>query len=352
MEKKQNSKLNLWALAAFLLTGLQVNSAIALDTVNAQTAIDNGMSVLELQQNVSEGSWGHTPSLDYIYTTAAVEAFKTANTKTNAYYSGLAWLENHNAGNNDLKARKVMALVNRGNNIEPDLTLIHAAMRESGQGGWGLSSGYTHSPLESGLVLQALYKASDATNLQGTITYLLDGQRNDGGWATDQATVSNYWFTAEVVLALVDQQGYTNVSSSLSLAATYLATVDTATVSSSTLARVALALYKVNGLGATVDAQMTALMNKQISGGDWGDTLATANAVTTLAYGVGINPDDSDTFFEDVSRGRPTSPHTRLRTETEFEEAFEKQGYKLQYKRLHSISGDTVAFMKFVESVN
>ncbi len=50
MEKKQNNKLNLWALAAFLLTGLQVNSAIALDTVNAQTAIDNGMSVLELQR--------------------------------------------------------------------------------------------------------------------------------------------------------------------------------------------------------------------------------------------------------------------------------------------------------------
>ena len=96
------------------ISGLHINVGFAIDTVEAETAINNGVAMLEVQQDITEGGWTDYEGLDYVYTAAAVEALRATNQRTGAYYSGIAWLENHHARNNDLEARKIMALVNRG----------------------------------------------------------------------------------------------------------------------------------------------------------------------------------------------------------------------------------------------
>ncbi len=269
--------------------GLQANSSFALNTVSAQNAVDNGVSTLEVRQDLSEGSWGEIDGLEYIYTASVVEALRSANQRSGTYYSGIAWLENHNASNVDLKARKIMSLVSRGNNIVPDLDSIHAAKRETSQTGFGLSAGYYSSPLESALALQALEKANDNTNQSNATAYLVAEQNTDGGWSMPAATTSNYWITAEVMIALIDQQSRSGVSSALTQATSYLASLNMNSVSTVTLARVALALYKRQGLTSTVDAQMIELLNRQLTPGDWGDALASANAITALSYALGLN---------------------------------------------------------------
>lgn len=282
-------KAKLVTLAVFFISAFQASSSFALDNSAVNSAIDNGVSVLEIQQNLTEGGWGNAGGMDYIYTAAAVEALHTANQRTGAYYSGVAWLENHHANNTDLGARKVAALVERGNNIEPDLALIHAAKRDVLQSGWGLSGGYNSSALESALVLQALYQANDTTGQSEAINYLLAEQLLDGGWSTAESTSSHYWITAEVVLALANHQAQPGVSAALSQASTFLSAANVSLLSSVTLARVSLALHALHGVNPTVDSQISILLTHQVSAGDWGDVLSTSVAITTLAYAVGLN---------------------------------------------------------------
>lgn len=271
------------------IASIQSSSTFALDVAVTQNAINAGVELLETQQNISEGGWGNASGVDYVYTSSAVEALRSANQNTGAYYSGVAWLENHHANNNDLKARKIMALVSRGNNIAPDLALIDNAKREVNQVGWGLSGGYYNSPLETALVLQALHTASVSVN-PNAISYLVASQMADGAWTAGQGDVSSYWISAEVALALINFKQFSGVSSALAQVTEHLTSMDASAVSSLTLARVSLALHKIGGQVAIVDSQLSSLLNKQVSEGDWGDILATSNAITALAYGVGINP--------------------------------------------------------------
>ena len=150
-------------------------------------------------------------------------------------------------------------------------------------------------------MLQALVRADDATNVDNVITFLIESQHSDGGWGTDISEASDHWFTAEVVLALVDLQHFVNVNTTLTQATAFLETVNTDNVGVSTLARSALALYKVNALSETADNQMSALLEKQISTGDWGSILDTANAINALAHALNINPDEGEirVLFDD-----------------------------------------------------
>ena len=53
--------------------------------------------------------------------------------------------------------------------------------------------------------------------------------------------------------------------------------------------------------------------------------------------------------FEDVTRERNTSVHTRLRTKEEIKKAFETHGFQLAREESSKLSHDTIAFFKFVE---
>ncbi len=339
----------------FLLSGFSACRVAALDFGNARNALDAGVANLESLQGIDDGSWGDDPNLIYIRTAMAVQALESANNRTGSYYNGLAWLENRNANNTDLKTRKVVALSGRDigfdNNqsgssqiyINNELDAIHKGKQRESQKGWGLSKGYHSSPLDTSFALRALYHGGDSTGQIEAIDYLLSTQQTgsggsyywvpekeilfageykvipgyyvdtrwvgDGGWASpnsDAEDSSHYWITAEVVLALSNHQMQTQVSSVLAEAATYLATINGTTTSASTLARVILALYAVNGLDNTVDLLLWDLMGKQTTPGNWASILATANSVTTLSHVLGL------TVYKDSTRVSVEDEQLRL----------------------------------------
>ncbi len=265
------------------------SSAFALDVNAVKTAVGNGVAILQTKQSVTDGGWGSLDDLAYPNTVAAVEALRAANQRTGTYYAGVAWLENHNATNVDLGAKKIMALVRHGNNVSPDMDLIQSSKQDTAQKGWGLSRGYFTSPLETALVLQALTDTKITTNQSAAVAYLVASQMSDNGWSIVGATKSDYWVTAEAVLALAANPSQPGVAAALTRAASFLNTVPAASVSSVVLAKVTLALFKLNGVNAQVDSLIATLLGKQIAAGNWGDTLSTANAVTALAFSVGLN---------------------------------------------------------------
>lgn len=285
--------------------GLYANMSMALDNAAAQSAIDDGVSALEAQQDVTEGGWGNAVGIDYVYTAAAIDALHNANQRTGTYYSGVAWLENHHAANNDLAARKIVNLMAHGNNVYYDLLNIHEARTDVAQPGWGLSGGYFQSPLETALVLQALTSASANTDnntneasyiaLLGQIdgaaavAYLVGQQQTDGSWDAFENTQGSYWVTAEAIIALAKYPSEPGVSASLNLASTYLEGMSVSSATDVTLARVALALYQLDGLSTLVDSHLTALISNQLTDGSWGDVLATANVISVLSYAMGLN---------------------------------------------------------------
>jgi hypothetical protein len=154
-----------------------------------------------------------------------------------------------------------MALVKHGNNISSDLNLVQASKQDAAQSGWGLSKGYFASPLETAFVLQALSDAKDTTNQNAAVAYLVASQLTDGGWSIVGATSSDYWVTAEAVIALANNQSQAGVASALTRASAYLASVPAASVGSIVLAKTTLALFKLNGVDTVVDGLIAALLS-------------------------------------------------------------------------------------------
>ncbi len=263
----------------------------AYDDVAVEIAISNGLSVLQTEQDITEGNWGSEEGLEYINTVAAVEALRSTNQRNNVYYNGVAWLENHNSANADLTSRKIIELIRRGNVVTSDVAYLLSAKSDDSQSGWGLSAGYYSSVLDSALVLRALDSVEDSSDQSAVITYLLSMQNSDGGWSTEHSNASDYWFTAEVVIALALHQSINGVPSALTQASAFLGTLPQ-TTTSSTLARVTLALFLLNGLDATVDSNVVTLLSQQAASGDWGDVLASSNAITTLSLISGLNQSD------------------------------------------------------------
>lgn len=283
------AKVKQWCISVAcggcLLTAMP---AMALDTVQATQSVQSAISALENQQNVTDGGWGvDDNTLAYVQTSASVEALRAANQRTPAYYRGIAWLENHNAANADTGSRKVLGLVDHGNNLQADLDTIFADQQahEPQQLGWGLSEGYYPNALETALVLRALQTAmavNSGTERDHIINFLLANQNADGGWSLQTTSDSDYWITAEVVMALLGQEIDASITDALVQAATFLQGVD-ATNDSHIVARVTQALFRYQGLEGWVDQSIQNLLSRQAGNGEWEHVLATASSLHLLS---------------------------------------------------------------------
>ncbi|MBL1259297.1 MAG: hypothetical protein COB33_002050 [Thiotrichaceae bacterium] len=108
-------------MALVLVMGLFCSYATAGEAEN-KVALESASTWLEQQQNQNQdGSWGQDTALLYSATTTVIDTLKSSNNSSAAYYSGVAWVENHSANNVDDLSRKIEALLPHGNNITPDL---------------------------------------------------------------------------------------------------------------------------------------------------------------------------------------------------------------------------------------
>jgi hypothetical protein len=116
-------------------------------------AISSGVQWLSAQQN-SDGSWGSSPVIQPLYTSAAVKALSTAYKQQNAYYSGVTWLENNDITSVDLTSRLTDALVSHGDDLSSAQAYLQNA--QNAANGWGLSANYLSSTYDTALALIAM----------------------------------------------------------------------------------------------------------------------------------------------------------------------------------------------------
>jgi len=283
--KLTNITLKQWVGVGVLLLPFY---SFADDAAN-QSALDNASGWIVAQQN-QDGSWGSDQAIRFTTTAAVVDALEASNQYNSAYYSGIAWLENHDASNADYLSRRIQVLNIHGNNPQVDLDGLHSASPVS-QDGWGLSAIYTSSVLDTAIALNALIETGDITGQTGAIDYLVATQNGDGGWSLNDAPTSDFWISAHVlsVLELLSTPS-PSVITAVGNAAAFLSTVSILD-NNLTLSQAVLALHRNQGTTPAVDALITEVLIRQTPSGDWGDVYTTASAMRALSAALGTDVD-------------------------------------------------------------
>jgi hypothetical protein len=270
----------------FLLTALPAFAASPYSG-NASRAVQ----WLSQNQN-GDGSWGASENVKLPYTAEAVMALKALNQRTSAYYAGITWLENNNAPNIDYEARRILALSQHGDNVQPDLAYVQAAQKLilPGNSGWGLSADYQGSPLDSAVTLLACSQLGITTNVQAALNYLKGAQLTgtDKGWPVAQETTSDAVTTAFVVQAMA---AFKPLDSTLSTSIANGISTLVANVGSASPVHIQ-ALTALAHLRAGYAANSTPLLNTitglQSADGSWSeDPYTTAVAARAFAASMG-----------------------------------------------------------------
>ncbi len=241
---------------------------------------------LESQQN-QDGSWGAVADLMLLDTVEATLALRAVGRRSAAYFSGIAWLENHATASVDFAARRVLGLSAHGDNLVADLAYLRGARAVEG---WGLTGAYRESPIDSAIVLLASPSLNEAGAPAG---YLKRAQRalgvNDSGWPLAQSNTSDALTTALVVRALLDHGEATTSTTIQNALSTLRSLVDPAS-SPPVLALTAMALLRA-GADADATVLLSALTGLQSSldGSINNNVYSTALALRSFAMAIGTD---------------------------------------------------------------
>jgi hypothetical protein len=273
--------------------------AAALD--DYQSSADAAVEWLKQQQNL-DGSWGDRIDIEHLYTAEAVTAMQAINKRSAAYYWGITWLENHYSSNVDYTARRIIALMPHDNNLSAEISYLVNAQSFAVLGnsyGWGLTSGYDGSALDTALALQAYGQYSLTTNVQFALDYLKSIQQTDNAWALIEGQTSDPVTTAQVILALLlyqttDPTLSTNIGSAVSALGAMVDNASPALVK----AHAALAILRYDNASMQARSLIDSLLDEQLSDGSWnGDPYTTAVTVRALASVLGSDPVGLDTLI-------------------------------------------------------
>ncbi len=247
---------------------------------------------LSSQQN-PDGSWGSISSEKFILTVEAVQALRATDERQHAYYSGLTWLENHAATNLDYATRRAQALSADGEGMSNSLlTALSRAqnLTTPAREGWGISSDYLQSPVDTALVLASLDAGGAASvAIQPALNYLKAAQVG-GGWSMSLASRVDPFSTAWVVNALIPWQP---LDSSLStFIASGVSVLGSDVTSSSPVYLQALAAHAalLSGNRTTAQPWLASLSSLQAADGSWsGQVYDTALVMRAFASADGVD---------------------------------------------------------------
>jgi len=289
----------MWIIRILLISALAIPSLVSAQ-YEAKTA--NGVHWLVAKQN-QNGSWG-TDNQNYLYTSLVVTALRGTGYRKTEYYRGITWLENHAANNNDYLARRATVLFLHGDFIREDITLLEGQQdtTNTGKNGWGLTSNYLQSPLDTAIVLQSFNTVTTIANVQATIDYLKTSQSTtvgDQGWSIGNSNSSDTFTTSMVIKALVPLQ---SVDASLSAVITNAITALKNNIGVSTplylKAYAAQAAWFANDT-STALTWLNELVLTQSQNGDWSnDIYTTALAISAFATADGT---DATSFLAPIA---------------------------------------------------
>lgn len=272
----------IWALLVLLPFGLPSYAGLY------DSPIARGSTWLAAHQN-ADGSWGASPGLQPVYTSAAVRALGAAYKRQSAFFAGLTWLQSHKLTNVDLVSRRVGALASHGNDLGYALSYLQNAQARTGASyvGWGLSPVYSSSAIDTALALMAYADLGSNIQIQPALNFLKGSQRtgvNDKGWSISTAASSDPAATALVIQAL---SRYTAVDGTLSTAISNgLNTLNTLVGATAPPVIQALAAQAALDAGNSAMATtfLTRLTASQATDGNWStDPYVTALATRAIA---------------------------------------------------------------------
>lgn len=272
---------------------LAIGCAAAFAADNSMVAGKLAADWLISQQDTSDGSWGDSPGLKPVHTAVAVRALHAMNRREAAYYAGIAWLKNHETGNTDYRARRMVALAESGAVISNDLQVL---LNDQSPGapsnrGWGLTADYNGSPLDTALALQAIRASGQTADVSAAISYLKSAQLtgSDKGWSISQNAVSDATTNAMVILALVPYRVQdSTLNTPLANAAATLAAQVGPGEPAQMRALAAQALLARDPASPSGIALLNGVLAEQANNGAWSsDIHATSSALLALAVAAG-----------------------------------------------------------------
>jgi hypothetical protein len=159
-------------------------------------------------------------------------------------------------------------------------------LTQPGNSGWGLTTNYQGSPLDSAIALLAWGQMGITANVQAALNYLkgVQIQGSDTGWAVAQETTSDPVTTALVLEAL---SGYKSLDFSLSTTIAYGVSALSAKVNASSpthIQALAALAYVRAGYSSNATTLLNTLSSAQSTDGSWAeDPYATAVCAKVMA---------------------------------------------------------------------
>lgn len=250
--------------------------AQAANDYNASLSL--GAAYLTSMQSIDGGWQSSGSAARFLETAEATLALQETNTRNNAYYNGITWLENHAAGNIDYQARRVLALLNHNASTTQYETDIQAAKALNVSGtatnrGYGLSANYKDSPLDTALALRALKATGASTGVTDALTYLKNTQLSTDpkGWPVTEGGAFDAAVTANVLIALNSHLPNSTLTTPIANGVTALQAQVTTDSPLRLRALAALAYLKTK---STTDIYATGLINSLVNAqnqdGHWG----------------------------------------------------------------------------------
>lgn len=271
-----------------LFTPCLLTLSISANAVTYDQPAVKGAQWLAEHQN-SDGSWGTSADIQLVYTSAAVRALGTAYQRQQAYFAGLTWLQSRGSNNVDFASRRVGALTGHGDSLAGALIYLQQAQASSGASylGWGLSSAYSSSAIDTALALTAHADLGSSGHVQPALNFLKSNQRsgaNDRGWAIGDAGSSDPAVTALVIQALAR---YTAVDATLATVINNGMNTLTTLVDSSApplIQALVAQAAQAAGNSALANTFLSRLTTSQAQDGHWNaDLYTTALATRALA---------------------------------------------------------------------
>ncbi len=289
-----------WLCAALLVLFLVGPEARAQSPEEAAAA--SAVVWLNGAQN-ADGSWGASPDIRTLQTSAVVVALRSFAERNAAYYRGITWLENHAPSNLDYLARRVLALVAHGDDVQADTAVLQQAqnLASPGNGAWGLGALYDGAVLDTALALRAYAETGLTVDVQPALDFLKAKQlaSPDFGWSMVEGSPSSAVVSAETLLTLVD---YVSVDPTLSSVVSSGAGALALSVGVSDpalwRAHAALALERSIPGDPAIGSLMNSLVLDQALNGSWDDDVQTTAA--TLRALAGVLGTDSSAFAASV----------------------------------------------------
>jgi len=198
------------------------------------------------------------------------------------FTAGLGYLNNNTELNTEYLSRLILVTAANGADATSQVTQLLA--RQNTDGGFGDTTGFASSVLDSAFALKALNASSTTSGMAAApIGYLLSHQNTDGGWS-DGDNVSSVYLTSLTLQALWPYRSqYADVSTALQAGKVYLLAQQGSDKLWNETYESALALQALAPMATTSDELVPiqkALNSRQLPDGSWeSDAYVTALAL-------------------------------------------------------------------------